>query len=497
MNITVKIETVDKTSLIAWESFRITDNINEKVNTCNFKIKKHAGQTYAPSIQDEIEVTDGADVIFSGVIIRITKSLDKSSLIETYDIECSDWSYDLDRFLVTESYTNDTVENIIADILDNYASGFTYVNVDCNVPVSSIRFNNITISQCLRKLAEAVNYFWYVDYEKDIHFFSKSKELASFGLTDTNDKYNIKSLSLTDDSSQLKTKVRIQGGEIEGSSRTETFNGDGTKKYFRLANKFSSKPAVEVGGVTQDVGIDYLDEEADVDCLWSYGEKYVRFKDSNPPTSGTDNVEVTGLPLIPIIVEVDDDESQNAWGIHEYFLKDTNIKTVDEAKQRAVAELEAYASLITEGSFETQEDGLRSGQVINVQSTLRGISADYLIQSVSLRMMTIDEGLYLVKIASMRTLGIIYFLQMLLLNGKGIKEEGDEVLYKYRSDYQNIEVIEEIVADIAMQDYQDVEVAEQIRKDPWTAEWVLGPYIPADDNDNKRPMRLNISSYLY
>ncbi len=496
MNITVKIETVDKTDLIVWESFKITDNINEKVDTCTFQIKKHAGQTYVPAIQDEIEVTDGANIIFAGVITKISRSME-GALIEVYEVQCSDWSYNMDKLLVTESYTNKTVAYIIDDILGIYASGFTDNNVDCDIVLSSMVFNNITVSQCLKRLAEAVNYFWYVDYEKDIHFFSKAKELTSFNLTDTNGNYIPKSLVLTDDITQLRTRVKIQGGEVEGSTRHEFFNGDGTKLYFRLGNKFSSLPTVTVGGVPKTVGVDFVSVEDDFDCFWDYNQKYIRFKATTVPASGTDNVDVSGTPLIPIILQVDDASAQSVYGIKEYSVKDVDIASVDEAKQRAMAELEAYAVALSEGSFETQEDGLKSGQTINIQSTIRGISGNYLLQSVSLRMIAYNEGKYTVKIASMRTLGIIYFLQTLLLNGKIVVEEANEVLYKYYTDFQGVKVTEEIAIEVAKEDFTDVQVTEQIRKDPFTVEFVLANYVPTSDSDPKREMKLDISSYLY
>lgn len=490
----IKINTVDKSSLINWESVKIVDNINEKVNTCSFTIQSHDNQTFIPEGGDTIEISEDADILFAGTVIKVNRKL-LASKLEQYSVECKDWTQEINRLLVTESYTNKTVKEIIDDILTTYAPTFTSNNVFCNYTFSSIKFNNLSVSQCIQKISEAVNYFWYIDYDKDIHFFQKADELSSFNLTDDNDNYVPMSLNLAYDLSQVKNRVKVQGGEIEGDSRTETQNGDGTKLQFVTANKFSTKPTVTVGGTGKTVGIDYLDQEADFDCFWNFNEKYIRFKVA--PVNGTNNISITGIPLIPIIAQVEDDDSISELGVYEFYIKDTTIKSTDEAKQRASAEIDAYANSLTEGSFKTYTDGLKSGQVINIQSTIRDIDEDYLIQSVRTSMLSPEKREYYVTIASMRTIGIIYFLQNMLLTGRREeKSTENDVLYKYYIDWQNIQVTEEISVQVALQDYQDIGVTELIRKDPFVVDWVLSPYFPTSDSDNKRPMRLDISSYL-
>ncbi len=494
MSLVIKINNEDKTSLVNWESLSITDNINEKVNLCNFKIIKKEGQSYFPETNDEVEIKDGTTFLFAGTIVKISKQL-ISSYIEEYEVECKDWTQEADRYLITERYENKTIDYIINDLISNYASDFTNVNVNCSIILTTIRFNNLTLTQCIKKLAEAVNYFWYIDYEKDIHFFAKANEMASFGLTDTNDNYIPMSLSLTDDISQLRNRVKIKGGEIVGSSRTESLDGDGTKLIFVLANKFSSLPTVTVGGIAKTVGIDYIDDEASFDCFWNYNEKYIRFKVA--PVASSNNILVTGTPLIPMIVQIEDSASISNNGIYEFYIEDTTITSLDEAKQRAEANLDAYGTQLVEGSFETYTDGLRSGQAINIQSDNRNINAVYLIQSVRITMETPEKRHYDISIASMRTLGIIYFLQSLLINGrKEITEDDNDVLYKYYQINEKIEVNESISIEEAKQDFQIISVGESLEKDA-PVEWVLGNYIPTGATDYKRNMKLDITSFLY
>jgi hypothetical protein len=478
MNITVTIESTDRTAYINWTSFSIENILNIQVDTCSFETKKYGSHSWKPSVGDEITVQDGTTKIFAGLIIQLEEEIE--GLLLKYKVQCKDWTHYLDRALVIEKYEDKTIDEIISDINTNYLTGFTIANVDCGVMIKSITFNRLPVSQCLQILAEQVNYNWYVDYDKDIHFFAKNTELAPYNLTDTNGYYIFQSLVVKDDLSQMRNRVYVRGGEYVGNSRDENFIGDGTKKTFALGYKYSAKPTVTVGGVSQDVGIDYLDLDANYDVLWNYNEKYIRFVSAPADTAG---IVVSGLPLIPIVVQVQDDVSIIEYGEYEFAITNKDIKSIEEARQYGASQLEAYASKISECSFETYESGLRSGQVINIQSTIRSLDEDYLIQRVTLSMRTPTEGQWSVELATMRTIGIVEFLQKLLLaQNKQITVSENEVLEKDYVDNQTIEVTEEITRITPYEDLQSIGVAESILKDPFGANtppiFVLAPHTP-------------------
>lgn len=486
MNIVVKINGTDRTNYISWPSFQKEDIINNEVDNCTFDTKRYGSKTFKPAVGDEVEVKDGSTFIFAGVVMQVTEEIE--GVLLKYRVQCKDWTHYLDRVFVVERYDDMTVEDIIANINTNYLSGFTIANVNCPITVKSITFNRLPISKCLQILAEQVNYSWYVDYEKDIHFFAKNSEIAPFNLTDTNGNYTFSSLMVKDDLSQIRNRVYVRGGEIEGASRAESYTGDGSKTTFALANKFSKKPTVTVGGVSKTVGIDFLDQDASFDCLWNYNEKYIRFV-SAPAASAA--VSVSGLPLYPLIVQVEDLASIAQYGVYEFSLVDKTIRTSDEAKQYASAQLEAYAKKISEASFETYESGLRSGQVVNIQSDIRGIDENYLIQRVNLVMRTPTDGLWQIELATTRTIGIIDFLQRLLLSqNKQIVVSENEVIEKYFLDYQDIETEEVITLKTIDHVDETVEVTEEIEKDPFgpgvPPDWVWSPYKPTSNSDPKR-----------
>jgi hypothetical protein len=123
-------------------------------------------------------------------------------------------------------------------------------------------------------------------------------------------------------------------------------------------------------------------------------------------------VEITGVPLFPVLVKVPDVASIAQYGLYEFKIKDTQITSRTDAIARGVVELEAYANSIEEGSFTTDTFGLRSGQTIHI--TVGDTDEDFIIQSVSMNMLDPFNGQWNVKLATVRTLGIIRFLQKFL-----------------------------------------------------------------------------------
>ena len=496
MDISVKVNGTERKNYIEWESFRKEDVLTSQIDSLSFTVKKWGNKTWKPSVGDEIIVWDGDTKIFGGYVISVKEKIKRAEVLE-YDVECKDYTYEMDRSLVVKSYENKTVAEIITDIKNNYMpTGFTVNNVKCDLIVDYIAFNYEQPSKCLQQLADLVNYNWYVDYDKDIHFFSKFGEIAPFGLTDTNEKYIFDSLEIEEDLSQLKNYVFVRGGEYKAAQRSEKYVADGQQSQFPLAYKYAEKPGVDVNGVQKNVGVDGLDTFSQgYDFLWNYDAKYIVASGVLPANQV---VTISGMPLFPILSRARDIVSIAKYGESRYKIIDKTISTREAARDRAKAELMAYSQPLKTGSFQTYQSGLRSGQLINVQSDIRGLNENFLIQKVNLRMLGANKGIWNVDIVSVKTLGIIDFLQNLLLaENKKITTDKNEILEVLESIDENVLITELIQKHSSISIQEGVSISELIRKNPWTIEWVLGPYFPSSDDDNKREGLLDVSFYLY
>lgn len=428
MSVSLQISGTERSTLVDFKSLQRVNELNDNTDRLSFNILRGGDKTYTPEVNDEIILTINGTREFGGVIIRVEQQVESPKLVK-YKVTCKDFSQFLDRQLITENYTSTTVEDIIKDIIDNHTTGFTYVNVDAPISVTSISFNRLTPSKCFEKLADKTNYHWYVDYNKDVHFKPKSGEGAPFNLTDDESsadygKYIHKSLFQERDLSQIRNTILVEGGEQKGAERTITRDGSevSTEGVLNLEYKFAQRPVVKVDSVTKTVGIDFLDDDASFDVLWNFNEKYLRFTPGNIPTAG-EVIEMTGEPLFPILVQVPDEDSIAEFGRYEFAIKDTTIRSDDEAIERAIAEIKAYGNSIVEGHFDTYNAGLRAGQRINITDTFRELDEQVLIQKVRLRAITPtgDRLVHQVEYATLKTLGIIDFLQKQVLD-EDIKE---------------------------------------------------------------------------
>jgi hypothetical protein len=410
--ITLSINGTDRTSSVVFKSITKTDTLNQQVDNLRFIVRKYGSLTYSPTLNHEVIMTLGSTRLFGGVIVKIDENVTAKGIID-YTITCNDYSQYLKRKLVTERYENMTVKAIIDDLVANYAIDFTDTATVTGLTIDSISFNRLTVADCLEKLAKAISYVWYVDYYKDIHFFPKNTELAPFNITDTSANYIRDSLKIIEDLTQMRNTVLVQGGETESTAtRTETIVADGTNTQYTLINKFSVVPVVTVNAVAKTVGVEFLDDDASFQCMWNYNQKYIRFTAGNVPTAGQ-TITATAKYLYPIVVRVTSPASIALFGTYEFAISDKTIQSQQEAIDRAQAELQTYQNQLYNGEFSTHESDLRSGQVININSTLRSKNIDVLIQNVVMVPSDPDGNIveYKATFATLRDIGIIEFLQ--------------------------------------------------------------------------------------
>lgn len=427
---------VNRNDKLAFGTLETRDNINERVDTCRFAVREYGTQTWKPEVGQEVTVTVDGTRIFGGVIVDVEQSVEGQNVVR-HDVSCKDWVQHFDRELVTERYEDTNMQAIIQDLVTRYAAayGFTYTNVGgASIGVESISFGEMPLSECMNKIARFTNYSWYIDPNKDLHFFAKTEEEAPFVITQNDGSYIPDSLIIKSDISQLWNRIKVRGGDARGDERTKLWAGDGETDIFGTDHKFAEVPTVTVDGSPVTVGVDYIDKDEDFDCMWSYQQKYIRFTTGNIPAapgSGETNISITGIPLRPIIVQKQNNASIGTYGLYEYRDRNDSIKTREEALLYAQAQLDARAASIRAGKFQTYTQGLRSGQTIQISIGTRGINESFLIQSVRFRQVS-PEGLNIwdVEIASVKTLSMLDVLQRLVLD-ELIEESVEDILLNF------------------------------------------------------------------
>ena len=110
-------------------------------------------------------------------------------------------------------------------------------------------------------------------------------------------------------------------------------------------------------------------------------------------------------------VQVSNATSIAAYGEHEVIERDDTLTSTDEATQKANAILTAYKDPIKSGKFDTYIAGLKAGQEININSTLRSVNQNFIIQSVLFSAWTPTDFEYSVEVMTQPDRSLMEFLQ--------------------------------------------------------------------------------------
>ena len=527
----VTIAGVDRTSEVAQDQLQVQQIIGAQRDTATIFYKKYGSHAYMPSILDDIVIQDGdggieggggigyggvtygrgygigdgsgsgAPRIFGGRIVTITETNLNNADGIVYQLDCADYGVDLDAELVSQEYQNMMIGDIIADILTNYSTGFTGNNVFCSFTVTDIVFNQIPISQALKRLADLVQYDWYVDPYKDIHFFPKYAELAPFNLTDSSGNYNNTSLQTVEDGTQLANEVLVRGGTYQGAIYTDTITVKGSvTASWVLPYKFDETTlTITIDGVSKTVGIFNQDTFASKDVLYRDTDQSIQVEN---PLSDGDTIAFSGTPLIPVLAVAADSTSIALYGVREKLVEDTSITDINTARQRAIVELKAYKDPLGQANFDTLTPGLHVGQVININSARRGVNDDYIIRQVTFQIYTPTSFIYSVQAVTVRSFTFIELLQQLLMPA-ATPIDPNEVSEMIKTDLQTLTLAESITLHSSPDhiDAATVTITEtHIAHDPLGAGvaplWVLGPYIPSGVTDTKRVINLDRASAI-
>lgn len=426
MAYSITIGGTNRTGDVLTRTLIVEDIINDQINTCSFSLIDLSGNGI-PETDDEVIITlDSGTKLFGGYVLTVEMSKKETGVVQAI-ISCVDYTRLLDRNLVHKSYENQTDAEIIEDIINTYCSGFgiTTNNVVESFTIDQISFNYIQPSQALRRLADLTGKNWYIDYDKDIHFFPLTTNAAPFNITDSSS--NFSDMRIQKDASQLKNRVYVRGGTKLSDATTYQEKGDGTKRKFVLPDK-PHNVSVAVNGTPKTVGIKNVDTSG-FQWYLNFQEKYLEQDGSEVVLATTDTLSVNYQYDIPILVALENTASILENGIKEFAIFDKTIETTEAARDRASAELTDYASDIVEGSFQTFTAGFKSGQYINIDRSDYDVDEDYIVQKVVARSLGAGNFVYDVYLASAKTMGIIRFLiELLEANRNLIELDDDEVV---------------------------------------------------------------------
>lgn len=206
MALTVKIgvagSEVDLTAYLIYNSLRIEQRADSFVSTCSLQlIDENADLTL--KVKDSILIADGATKYFSGVVSNLdTDNFAEGTTSLIHTLECQDYNILVEEVTIDQLETYGAAQDsaIIDDLFDTYLpeinshtpGGAPAGYVQSLHVFAEIDFENISLRAALDRIASEVEStalagYWYIDFDKYLHYFNVEDNTPAWSLSDTPD----------------------------------------------------------------------------------------------------------------------------------------------------------------------------------------------------------------------------------------------------------------------------------------------------------------------
>lgn len=430
---TITIAGVDRTADLRLKDTSIERELTSHADSMKFLVK--SGNK--PAIGEAIVVDSPA---FAGIIDSV-KDVPRAYNTTFYQCTARDYSYLMDKRLVVETYlsgrtTYKRAHEIVEDIIAKYCSGFTTTNVESSsAMVDEIQFNYVRPTECMKQLCDYIGWDWFVDENKDVHFFDPNTlaSPAPVAITDSNAlnfKYNL-------DATGLRNRVYVRGATYLSDPMTISWKSDGAARQWVLPwPPHDVSLLVNAAAVT--VGIENVDDDdGTYNYFLNFSEKYIRCAQATTTPAADTLFEMTARQDIPVISYREDVASQAAIaavqggdGIYEHVIVDDTLVTNEAAEALATADLKLHANPVVKGSFDSRTAGWEPGQIVDIDVNSRGIDNTFTVQKITITPVDTSTWNYHIEFGG-RLLGIDSLLKA-LVSAQQNKHTGEtEIIQKF------------------------------------------------------------------
>jgi len=219
--ITVTVGGVNITAYVDVESIVIDEIATSGiVGTARFDAWDNTG-TITIAEKATVVIADDGVTIFAGEVVDSGDSND--GIAKSWKVTCQDYNILLDETVIeSEAFTDSESDSeILAALFAEHradVNAVTYV-ATLDATMEDVAFAGMTLREILDDLASRTSGRYYVDYDKNLHWFSAEVNAAAFGLSTEPDyaaTFPFGGFSRSRDAGQLANKVLVVGKEVSG-----------------------------------------------------------------------------------------------------------------------------------------------------------------------------------------------------------------------------------------------------------------------------------------
>jgi hypothetical protein len=345
-----------------------------------------AGPEWRPDDGAELFVIEDGVRLFGGNLIDPQEASSPGGELLFIDGTAIEFSAICDRRLVARSYTNQTLKQIVLDIVaqDMGDEEIDTSAVQDGPVIKKAKWNWESATQAFNDLAELTGMSWWIDQNKVLHFCDRA---SIPGAPLNNLAIRNGSLTVRKDRQNYRNHQVLRAGAGLTDPRTERFFGDGKRQTFNVSYKMGTEPVVTVNGVAKTVGIRQV--ETGKDWYWNKNVTELSQETASTPLTASDTLAVTYQGLFPIIIsaqrgpEVESRRGiEGGSGRYSRVEERASIETVDAAIGATQAILDRYGTIGTSIACYTDVSGFSPGQLCPVDFPQHGLTGDYLVESI-------------------------------------------------------------------------------------------------------------------
>lgn len=204
----ITINGTPRQAFIRPDSIGVTDNLDEAPNLATF-----IADGFVPIPGHEIVITVGSATNreFAGHLTAVEQVFEVENPVNVaYHCEAIDYTRLFDRRLVHQRYPAQSVTTTVQQVIATHCVGFTAGQVATSLPaIAEVEFDHEVPSRVLTRLAQLIGAYWYVDYNRVVHFFLTETADAPDPILSPN--AGVRTLSRRRDNVQNRTQVFVTG----------------------------------------------------------------------------------------------------------------------------------------------------------------------------------------------------------------------------------------------------------------------------------------------
>lgn len=325
---------------------------------------------------------------FAGLVQSCEETKIPGTSMKFHSIEAADFTSILDWRIIDYAATDKLPGDAVREIIDEYLAeeGITEGYIEDGVVLTEISLGNVTAAVGIQKLADAMQFVCYLDYDLKLYFHARTLYAADWNITDGTDILS-ESLSMVHTNPDYRNTEIVVGGYEETDLQTDSFIGDGTTKTFPLAYPANRISTVTVAGSAMTVGLKGTDTGS-YDSYYAVQSETFTFETA-PANGAAIIIEYYGLWRAKSKAEDLSAIATNATrqgvgsGKIEHITSDESLTSIVAAGEYANATIANYAVDGVTVKYRTRRSGLAAGTLQHIHLADMAAGLDFLITNVS------------------------------------------------------------------------------------------------------------------